>query len=105
MGTIEQDNTRIPVVSEGASTYLWRNQPMYGAGVGVTVKHTKDTPYFTVEFLGDELRVPVTQARWLAEVLLSVTDRYRERLEAFFESDEGAGTDPAAAGTGGDTAD
>lgn len=88
-------NNREPFVVRGAETMTWRNQPYQGPGVGPVVDHTIGTHTVGIRFLDDEVRVPLLQARWLAEALLAVTDHYRELFDIpTSEDDSGAGTDP-----------
>ncbi len=75
-----ESNNRIPTVDEGTATYTWEYLRTGEHGVGATVEHTHGESYFTVEFLGDEVRIPRQQARWLAEVLLQLSDQYRELI-------------------------
>lgn len=89
-------NNRLSYVRHGAETFTWRNQPIEGPGVGPVVEHTVGTPVVSIRFLDEETRIPLLQARWLAEALLGVTDHYRELFDIpVGEDDSDAGAEPA----------
>jgi hypothetical protein len=70
-------NNRIPEFDSKTGTYRWEhNREALGASVSVT--HTGGEESIELEFVGDKLEIPVVQAKWLAEVLLQLTDHYRE---------------------------
>lgn len=71
------DNNRFPAVDAGTGTYTWtHNRP--GRDEPVVVEHIKEDSAVTIGYDGEEIDIPLRQVRWLAEVLLQVTDFYRE---------------------------
>lgn len=91
------DNNRIAFSRQGPESFVWRNQPIGGPGVGPVVEHTIGDPVVSVRFLDQTVKVPLVQARWLAEILLAVTDHYRELFDIpTGEDDSGAGTGDTA---------
>jgi hypothetical protein len=73
------DNSRFPSVDESTGTYTWtRNRP--GRGEPVVVEHIKEDDTVTIGYGGEDIGIPLRQVRWLAEVLLQVTDFYREEF-------------------------
>ena len=70
-------NNRIPEYDEGARRFVWRhNRP--GLGEAVVVSHEKNDESVQIDFLEQVIDLPRAQVRWLAEVLLQITDFYRE---------------------------
>jgi hypothetical protein len=65
-------NPRVPDVTNRGATYTWRNRP------DAAVTYTRDSGFVTIASVDEKVKVPVHQVRWLAEVLLQVSDFNRE---------------------------
>ena len=68
-------DSHIPSVSFDDATFVWRRYPE--PAPSTEVAHAKGSDTVSISFLGGDVDVPRTQARWLAEVLLQITDFYR----------------------------
>lgn len=76
------DNNRFPDVDTDTDTYTWVHN---GPGKGgtpltepVVVEHIKNDDVVEIQYNDETVDVPLRQVRWLAEVLLQITDFYRE---------------------------
>ena len=78
MGTFNDEaGSRIPEVDLGDTKFTWRYYPEGTRAANLTVTHVRGGAV-EIAFGGDDIDVPLRQVRWLAEVLLQLTDRYRE---------------------------
>jgi len=69
---VENRNNRFPRVD--GDSYRWDD----GQPHGIEVDHDKSTGAVAIEYRGRRIEVPRERVQWLAEVLLQVSDLYRQ---------------------------
>ena len=80
MGVRDDRNNRVPTVKPRTKEFHWEHNSR-GSDESVGVTHIKDGAAVTIDFDGDKVSIPVRQVQWLAEVLLQVSDFYRQTYD------------------------